>query len=118
MRVSWTQAATGALFLGLLAGMFLLPGRLLGPEHTLQVSPGLPHQSQAGSVEAAPPVPVVHRAPTAPRHAPSPAKPATPAPKRPVARPDVAANRLASVVVHRPRAVVRRSRPAVVVAHR
>src|SRR2546423_6150723 len=92
MRFSWTQAAAGALFLGLLAGMFVLPGRLLAPEHRVQVSLGLAQESAGGAVQAASPV-APHETKTRVR---APRRPDTPRTAPPAGTPS---NRLAAGVV-------------------
>src|SRR3954453_11236090 len=108
MRLSWTQAGTGALFVALLGGMVVLPGRLLAPEHRVQVSLGASQQSQGGSVQAVPPL--AHAKPVKvvlKRHAkPKPVR-------KPAAAPSRASNQLAAVVVRAHRAPVRRSLPPV-----
>src|SRR4051794_1252293 len=84
MSFSWTQAAAGALFIGLLGGMLVLPGRLIAPEHRVQLPlSSLQVSAGATSIQAAPIV----------QHA-EPVAPVT----RPVRRP-AATNHLASVVV-------------------
>src|SRR3954471_21204100 len=104
MRLSWTQAGTGALFIGLLGGMVVLPGRLLAPEHRVQVSLGVAQQSRGGSVQAVPPVAQPKPQKMAVKR---PAKPA----HRPVAKPSRASNQLAAVVVRTQRTPVRRAAP-------
>src|SRR5436190_5181954 len=99
MRVSWTLSAAGALFLALLAGLLVLPGRLLTPDHRVQVAVGFVQQPHTRSVQAAPPV--VQARPKAPRRAPI--RVLVPHPRSAAEHaPD--ANRLAAVVVtaHRP----------------
>src|SRR4051812_10793821 len=65
MRLSWAQAAAGALFVAVLGGMALLPGRLLGPEHRVHVEAALPQHAAPAEVEAAPPL-IPRRHPTRP----------------------------------------------------
>lgn len=62
MRFSWAQTAAGALFVVVLGGLALLPGRLLGPVRTMPDSLGLPQSSAARVEHAAPPL-VVHHTP-------------------------------------------------------
>ena len=63
MRFSWAQTAAGALFVAVLGGMFVLPGRLLGPDHTMPTAVGLPQTVGRTEVQAVTPRPVVHHAP-------------------------------------------------------
>src|SRR5437764_15255585 len=97
MRFSWTLAAAGSLFGGLLGGLFVLPGHLIGPEHRVQVSLGAAQQSASGrTVQAAPPLALPqHAVPerTAKQH-PKPVRHA-----RPAVRPATSSNSLASVLV-------------------
>ncbi len=60
MRLSWAQIGAGALALVVVAGLLLLPGRLLGPDRPAHVGVPLP-QTALRSVEAVPPVRVVKR---------------------------------------------------------
>ncbi len=60
MRLSWAQIGAGALALVVVAGLLLLPGRLLGPDRPAHVSVPLP-QTALRSVEAVPPVRIVKR---------------------------------------------------------
>src|SRR5437879_5912830 len=101
MRVSWTLAATGALFLALLGALLVLPGRLLAPDHRVQVAVGYAQQRRSQSVQAVPPV--VHARLKAPRR--SAIRQA--AHPRPVAHRAAAASSLAAVIVTTPRPVVR-----------
>src|SRR5215470_2622943 len=99
MRGSWTLAAAGALFLALLGGLVVLPGRLVAPEHRVQVAVGFTQQSGPRSVQAAPPVampPVAIPAPAAPR--PVSIRLVVPRP-RPVPHRSAPAHRLAAVIV-------------------
>ncbi|MFL5955543.1 MAG: hypothetical protein ACJ76I_15700 [Gaiellaceae bacterium] len=56
MRLSWAQAAAGALFVTVLSGMVVLPGRVLGPDHTAPVGVALPKTDSRSRVQAAPPL--------------------------------------------------------------
>src|SRR5437588_839444 len=81
MRFSWAQAAAGALFVVVLGGMIVLPGRLLGPDHRMQVGAAL--------LPAAPtPTPTPAPEPT-PAPAPAPVPTPTPTPTPPAAAPGV-----------------------------
>src|SRR3954468_3769778 len=104
MSFSWTQAAAGALFIGLLGGMVVLPGRLLAPEHRVQVSLGVA-QARGGSVQAVPPVAQPEPQKIVVKRPPKPAR-------RPVVKPSRASNQLAAVVVRTQRTPVRRPAPA------
>ena len=42
MRLSWTQAAAGALMTAVVAGLLILPGRVLGPDSGGQDAVALP----------------------------------------------------------------------------
>ena len=71
MRLSWAQAIAGGLTLAVVAGLILLPSRLLGPDRPVQVA--VPQAPEAlPSVQAAPPRAVrqLHRT-TAGPHAPA-----------------------------------------------
>ena len=63
MRLSWAQAVAGGLTLAVVAGLLLLPGRLLGPDRPIELAIPAP-LGTAWSVEAAPPraVPRPHAA--------------------------------------------------------
>src|SRR3954452_9721690 len=104
MSFSWTQAAAGALFIGLLGGMVVLPGRLLAPEHRGQVSLGVA-QARGGSVQAVPPVAQPDPLTLLAKRPPKPAR-------RPVAKPSPASHQLAAVLVRTHRTPVRRPAPA------
>jgi hypothetical protein len=91
MRLSWGQTVAGGLTLAVVAGLLLLPGRLLGPDRTVELSVSATH-APVSSVQAVPPLGVHHRRP----HRPKPAK---------VSAPTQAATRLTYVA--RPRTVVR-----------
>jgi hypothetical protein len=59
MRISWAQAVAGGITLAVVAGLMLLPGRLLGPEQPVQVA--VPAAQEAlPSVQAAPPLAIRH----------------------------------------------------------
>src|SRR6476659_1137561 len=113
MRFSWTQAAAGALFLALLGGMIVLPGRLLAPDHRVQLSLGLSQQPHGGSVQAVPPlerlkpVKVVLRHPAVPGRKPV----ATHRDSKTGSSNTGGANQLAAVIVRTHRAPVRRAVP-------
>src|SRR3954452_2001969 len=66
MRLSWAQAAAGALFVVVLGGMALLPGRLLESDHRVPVGAHLPLRSASTEVEAAPPLIIPRRRPAVP----------------------------------------------------
>jgi hypothetical protein len=102
MRVSWTLAAAGALFLALLGSLLVLPGRLVTPEHRVLVSIGFAQDPGNRSVQAVPPL--VQARPRAPR--PRPTRLGVRRP-RPAVHDDLAANRLAAVIVRSHRPVVR-----------
>lgn len=59
MRLSWGQTVAGGLTLAVVAGLLLLPGRLLGPDRPVQLA--IPAaQGALPSVQAAPPL-AIHR---------------------------------------------------------
>jgi hypothetical protein len=53
MRLSWAQAVAGGLTCAVVAGLLLLPSRLLGPDRPAAVP--VPQAGQARSVQAVPP---------------------------------------------------------------
>ena len=57
MRLSWAQVVAGALTLAVVAGLTLLPGRLLGPDRPVHVAVPAP-QAAVPSVQAVPPLAV------------------------------------------------------------
>jgi hypothetical protein len=63
MSLSWGQAIAGGLALTVVAGLLLLPGRLLGPDRPIELAIP-PSQGTAWSVQAAPPraIPRPHKA--------------------------------------------------------
>jgi hypothetical protein len=58
MRLSWAQGVAGVLTCAVVAGLFLLPGRLLGPDQPVGVA--VPEPQEARSVQAAPPLKIHH----------------------------------------------------------
>ena len=58
MRLSWAQGMAGVLTCAVVAGLFLLPGRLLGPDQPVHVAVPLPQAAR--SVQAAPPLAIRH----------------------------------------------------------
>ena len=58
MRLSWAQTVAGGSTLAVVAGLLLLPGRLLGPDRGVQVS--VPPAPATRSVQAAPPLAIRH----------------------------------------------------------
>ena len=58
MRLSWAQTVAGGLTLAVVAGLLLLPGRLLGPDQSVHVA--VPLAQAARSVQAAPPLAIRH----------------------------------------------------------
>jgi hypothetical protein len=58
MRLSWAQGMAGVLTCAVVAGLFLLPGRLLGPDQPVRVA--VPKPQAALSVQAAPPLKIHH----------------------------------------------------------
>jgi hypothetical protein len=58
MRFSWAQTVAGGLTFAVVAGLLLLPGRLLGPDRPIAVAVPLPEK--AVSVQAAPPLRIPH----------------------------------------------------------
>lgn len=58
MRLSWAQGVAGVLTCAVVAGLLLLPGRLLGPDQPIRVAVPLPQTAR--SVQAAPPLAVRH----------------------------------------------------------
>jgi hypothetical protein len=80
MRFSWAQAVAGGLTLAVVAGLLLLPSRLLGPDRPVDVA--VPQAEATRSVQAVPPLVIRHlRRPAATPHA------VTPRPYTYVARP-------------------------------
>ena len=95
MRLSWAQTVAGGLTLAVLVGLFLLPGRLLGPEGAVHVA--VPRAQAAQSVQAAPPLAIRH---------PRTARPKAPA----LSLPALSAPAPRLTYVARPRTVVRVTR--------
>jgi hypothetical protein len=63
MRLSWGQTVAGGLTLAVVAGLLLLPGRLLGPDRPVDLT--VPAARGAvSSVQAAPPLAIPHLRPT------------------------------------------------------
>ncbi|MDX6425452.1 MAG: hypothetical protein QOD52_857 [Gaiellaceae bacterium] len=58
MRLSWAQGVAGVLTCAVVAGLLLLPGRLLGPDRPIHVAVPLPQAAR--SVQAAPPLVIRH----------------------------------------------------------
>jgi hypothetical protein len=58
MRLSWAQGVAGVLTCAVVAGLFLLPGRLLGPDQSARVA--VPLAQAPRSVQAAPPLAIHH----------------------------------------------------------
>ena len=109
MSLSWGQAIAGGLALTVVAGLLLLPGRLLGPDRPIELAIP-PSQGTAWSVQAAPPRAVArpHAArPKLPRVSTTPRQAYVP--RAQSARPDVGSVRLARAA---PR--VQRHRSAVI----
>jgi hypothetical protein len=68
MRLSWAQTVAGGLTFAVVAGLLLLPGRLLGPDRPVAVA--VPQAQAARSVQAAPPLAIRHlKRPKAAAHA-------------------------------------------------
>jgi hypothetical protein len=62
MRLSWGQTVAGGLTLAVVAGLLLLPSRLLGPDRPIEL--GVPAaQGAVSSVQAAPPLAIPHLRP-------------------------------------------------------
>jgi len=62
MRLSWGQTVAGGLTLAVMAGLLLLPGRVLGPDRPVQLA--IPAaQGALPSVQAAPPLVIRHLQP-------------------------------------------------------
>jgi hypothetical protein len=60
MRLSWGQTVAGGLTLAVMAGLLLLPGRVLGPDRPIQLA--IPAaQGALPSVQAAPPLVIRHQ---------------------------------------------------------
>jgi hypothetical protein len=59
MRLSWGQTVAGGLSVAVVAGLLLLPSRLLGPDQPIELAIRAP-QGIAWSVEAAPPRAIPH----------------------------------------------------------
>ena len=90
MRLSWAQGMAGVLTCAVVAGLLLLPSRLLGPDQPVRVA--VPPAQATHSVQAVPPLVI--------RHLHRPAQP-----KAPVLA--LAAPRRSTYVAAQPRAVVR-----------
>jgi hypothetical protein len=58
MRLSWAQAVAGGLTIAVVAGLLLLPSRLLGPDRPVHMA--VPLAQAAVSVQAAPPLKIRH----------------------------------------------------------
>jgi hypothetical protein len=58
MRLSWAQGVAGLLTCAVVAGLLLLPGRLLGPDQPIRLAVPLPQAAR--SVQAAPPLAIQH----------------------------------------------------------
>lgn len=58
MRLSWAQAVAGGLTFAVVAGLLLLPSRLLGPDQPVRVA--VPLAEKAQSVQAVPPRVIRH----------------------------------------------------------
>jgi hypothetical protein len=58
MRLSWAQCLAGVLTCAVVAGLLVLPSRLLGPDRPVRVAVPLPEA--AHSVQAAPPLVIRH----------------------------------------------------------
>jgi hypothetical protein len=72
MRLSWAQAVAGGLTLAGVAGLLLLPGRLLGSERAVPMVIPAAQQGALPSVQAVPPLMVRHlNLPRAKRKAPA-----------------------------------------------
>lgn len=59
MRLSWGQTVAGGLTLAVVAGLLLLPGRLLGPDRAVELSVPAAHLPLS-SVQAVPPLRTHH----------------------------------------------------------
>jgi hypothetical protein len=62
MRLSWGQTVAGGLTLAVVAGLLLLPSRLLGPDRPVDLAVPAA-QSAVSSVQAAPPLAIPHLRP-------------------------------------------------------
>lgn len=58
MRLSWAQAVAGGLTFAVVAGLLLLPSRLLGPDQPVRMA--VPPAGKAQSVQAVPPRVIRH----------------------------------------------------------
>jgi hypothetical protein len=66
MRLSWGQTVAGGLTLAVVAGLLLLPGRLLGPDRPINLAVPAA-QGAVSSVQAAPPLAIRHLRPNRPK---------------------------------------------------
>jgi hypothetical protein len=66
MRLSWGQTVAGGLTLAVVAGLLLLPGRLLGPDRPINLAVPAA-QGAVSSVQAAPPLAIRHLRPDRPK---------------------------------------------------
>jgi hypothetical protein len=66
MRLSWGQTVAGGLTLAVVAGLLLLPGRLLGPDRPINLAVPAA-QGAVSSVQAAPPLAIRHLRPSRPK---------------------------------------------------
>jgi hypothetical protein len=94
MRLSWGQTVAGGLTLAVVAGLLLLPGRLLGPDRPIDLAVPAA-QGAVSSVQAAPPLAIPHLRPARPKTSAAPTSVSTQAPRL--------------TYVARPRTVVRTS---------
>ena len=58
MRLSWAQTVAGGITCAVVAGLLLLPGRLLAPDQAVHL--GLPQAQATQSIQAAPPLRITH----------------------------------------------------------
>jgi hypothetical protein len=66
MRLSWGQTVAGGLTLAVVAGLLLLPSRLLGPDRPVELAVPAA-QGAVSSVQAAPPLAIPHLRPDRPK---------------------------------------------------
>jgi hypothetical protein len=106
MSLSWGQTVAGGLSVAVVAGLLLLPSRLLGPDRPIELAIPTP-LGTAWSVEAAPPRAIPHphaarpKIPTASATAVSTRTRQTYIPRAKAARPDVRTVRSVSTARHR-----------------
>jgi hypothetical protein len=110
MRLSWGQTVAGGLTLAVVAGLFLLPGRLLGPDRPVALAVPAAHGA-VSSVQAVPPLAIRRLRPTRSKTS---AGPSSAVVSTPAARTTYVAPVRAAVRVSPARRVLKAHRSAVI----